>query len=518
MSKIWRIRRDDERGAILVISTVGFVLAVIAAALAVDLGTLAQERRRDQKVADLAALDAARNLGAVDLAAKDSAARNGFPTLPKPGYDVTAVLGDKVGGVCQAGAGPGGRVCVTVTSPHKNNFVPGDQVIQARAVATLAPPQASFMVGASVATLDTSRSAILDSVLGQFLDTPSAVNVGLVGYKGLASSAVTLGALGEELTTMGVTFGSPQELLDANVSMVQVLRATANALRKQTPPKTAEATILDTLAAQIGPVPNIKLGQFIGLGPSAVSAMEASLNAFGILMGGATVANGTNAVTIPVTGISIPGLGGVTLAANAIEGPSIGIGGLGTSRTNTQATVTLNVKVNVTVLGITLTGVNIPITINGGVATATINAIRCNTGTDGLDLGVVTSGVTNSGSATVELLGTQTLAISGSTGGTSANLIFDYPSEFGIDQGQIQHVGGTGLGNPPTISGSGPGLTGGLLATAVQTIVNALYPVLNPLLAPVLEAIGLDVGAADVAALALIPPPPTCGGNPILVK
>ncbi|MGH9265801.1 MAG: pilus assembly protein TadG-related protein, partial [Acidimicrobiales bacterium] len=51
-------RKKDERGAILVLSTVGLVLALIAGGLAVDLGFMAHEARDNQKVADLAALDA----------------------------------------------------------------------------------------------------------------------------------------------------------------------------------------------------------------------------------------------------------------------------------------------------------------------------------------------------------------------------------------------------------------------------------------------------------------------------
>ncbi len=55
-------RPDRERGSILVLSSVGLVLAMVATALSVDLGRLAQERRKNQKVADLAALDAVRVL------------------------------------------------------------------------------------------------------------------------------------------------------------------------------------------------------------------------------------------------------------------------------------------------------------------------------------------------------------------------------------------------------------------------------------------------------------------------
>jgi uncharacterized membrane protein len=56
-----RANRDaDERGAILILASVGMVIAMIAAGLAIDIGRLAQSAREDQKIADLAALDAVR--------------------------------------------------------------------------------------------------------------------------------------------------------------------------------------------------------------------------------------------------------------------------------------------------------------------------------------------------------------------------------------------------------------------------------------------------------------------------
>ncbi|HWI05760.1 MAG TPA: pilus assembly protein TadG-related protein, partial [Acidimicrobiales bacterium] len=78
-----RARRHEERGAILVLSTVGLVLAMIAAGLAIDLGRIAQAARDDQRIADLAALDAARVAPAdYPIAAAASAARNGLPSDP----------------------------------------------------------------------------------------------------------------------------------------------------------------------------------------------------------------------------------------------------------------------------------------------------------------------------------------------------------------------------------------------------------------------------------------------------
>ncbi len=53
-------KRRDERGSVLSLSAVGMVLAMLAASLSIDLGSLAQLSRELQKVADLAALDAVR--------------------------------------------------------------------------------------------------------------------------------------------------------------------------------------------------------------------------------------------------------------------------------------------------------------------------------------------------------------------------------------------------------------------------------------------------------------------------
>src|SRR5206468_6222768 len=87
-------RRQDERGAILILSALFLVVMVLAAALALDIGLEGVDKRSDHRVADLAALDAARALNdtvlpCVDatrfatatLAANQSALRNGFNPL-----------------------------------------------------------------------------------------------------------------------------------------------------------------------------------------------------------------------------------------------------------------------------------------------------------------------------------------------------------------------------------------------------------------------------------------------------
>ncbi len=101
-----RLNSDDrERGAVLAIAAVGVVMALVAAALSVDIGSQAWKKRDLQKVADLAALDAswvipevqagehASPTQAAQWAAEDSADRNGLD-LGLPDADVVARLGD----------------------------------------------------------------------------------------------------------------------------------------------------------------------------------------------------------------------------------------------------------------------------------------------------------------------------------------------------------------------------------------------------------------------------------------
>ena len=65
-------RRDDERGAILVMSALFLVVMVVACALAIDLGQQAKDKRDDHKIADLVSLDAVRALDDINGGCTDA--------------------------------------------------------------------------------------------------------------------------------------------------------------------------------------------------------------------------------------------------------------------------------------------------------------------------------------------------------------------------------------------------------------------------------------------------------------
>ena len=115
---------QGERGVIAVLAALLLTVTVTSAALSLDIAGRVAEVRRDQATADLAALDAVRNLVSAQTTAAASAKRNGVDNT-KNGNTVTAVLGH-IGLVAgQSGFIAGGgssAVQVTVSTPY-NDFL-----------------------------------------------------------------------------------------------------------------------------------------------------------------------------------------------------------------------------------------------------------------------------------------------------------------------------------------------------------------------------------------------------------
>ncbi len=138
----------------LVLSAAGLVLAMIFTALAVDIGFLAADKRTDQKIADMAALDASRNLNNIQSLAEASALRNGFVIDPKRTVFAELVTPDGSGDYVPSATGK--FVRVTIKSPRKPFFPfvsQNERTVTARAVAG-GEPEAEISVGSTLASLD----------------------------------------------------------------------------------------------------------------------------------------------------------------------------------------------------------------------------------------------------------------------------------------------------------------------------------------------------------------------------
>jgi uncharacterized membrane protein len=487
-------------------ATVGIVLAIIAAALAVDLGRIAQERRNDQRVADLAALDAARDLGNTDALAQASADRNDFP-WNKPGYSLTTVVGSlDANRVFHAGVGAS-AVEVTIKSPIKNTFVSGSRTITTRAVATVVN-KGSFSIGSSLASLDPSKT-VLNQFMGQWIQASGPVNV--VSYQGLAATNVSLGALQQQLVAAGLNVGTVDKLLTTSISYRDLVNATASALGPGNP---AVAADLNGIALAANSAGTVKLGDMITVAQgSEDAALATELNVFRLVTGSAAVANGTNTVNIPSLAVSIPNLGSVAVALKVIELPKIYVGPASAATPHAQTsqvelTVTPNININLPLAKVTGA---LPITVTAAKAVGNLTAVDCGAN-KGITVEATTGAVNESAGAildvTLPLLSPlHVLDVNLSTNAAPSGptpLTFSYPSGFGAPG---QHVGSTtaGLGTLVTADSS----NGAVKAIINSLLLPALRPVLDALDAqvvkPILKAAGADVGTADVIALPIQP-------------
>ncbi len=438
--KRMRRPRGDERGAVLVMSIVGLVVAVAAAALAVDLGSLAQEKRSDQKVADLASLDAVRGLNdsfiagllRLDLTvltpkpvrattlATESALRNGYdPADVAQGHSLQVALGAKdtsmpknfkqtcppvPPAVLDCTSANVTAVKVSISSKVPYSFRSANQTVTVSSIAfqkdlppvivpttstlppvppTTVPPDpniAGFSVGSSLLTLSPSQSALLNPIIGQMIGGTTLTGV---GWQGLANGTVTLSALQTELADMGFTVGSVSELLDTELTLAQLYQATANVQGLAS----ANVNAFNILRAAATFGTKIRLGDFLNVASGAEGAALASqLNLFQLVSSSAQASalNGEHLVNISNVGISVGNVVSTAVSLAVIEPPKtyIGLAGgptpaLSTSQIDLIVTPRLDIPLNIAGLAGARVRNDLPVRVSVAGAKAFLKAINC---------------------------------------------------------------------------------------------------------------------------------------------
>ena len=525
-SRIHRSRRD-EKGAVLVIAIAGVLLATIAAALAVDLGRIAAEKRTDQKIADLAALDAVRSLpGDPTNAARTSATRNGFATASF----LSAEPGSMVSGTFVPGPSgqPADAVRVTVRSPVSNAFITGQRTVTAVGIASV-KEQAGFSIGSKLAAASLDN-AVTNRILGGLVGG----NVNILSYDGIAAATVELDELRSQLG-----FGTVSELLNANLTLGQLLSATSTILNNQ---GVLAAADVNSIAANVTNTSTFKLGDMIEVAQGAEgAAAKTKLNVLQMISGAAELANGTNfaAGCLNVTGlpnVAVPGIGnlGTTLCFKVIEPPKIYVGPEGgfvdTSQVELTFTPTFNVGVNVLSLPLITVSGSLPTKITAAGARGTLTRIECSGPQAGISVRVdpqpFSSSVAAPNLTASALFASASFTGTGSTSSVTAGpttLDFSYPSEFS-PTAPSKSTPQTPLNLSSMTSGPGGNLSIGLISVPIPLLTNAVFVAIAPLFAavearvvlPALKALGVTVGSADVAALKDAFDPATCG-SPTLV-
>ncbi|MEO9324899.1 hypothetical protein ABFT23_15500 [Nocardioides sp. C4-1] len=279
-------RSRDERGAVALVTalTTSFVLVVVAA-VTVDLGVQRVARSDMQALADMVALDLARELDGRTVGqlaplmpglAEQSRLRNAGTLGDDPTLEVD------LGQVSSAGRFEvlsfGTPTAVRVLAETTVDFAFGvaeDGGAGRSALATV-KAGACFRLGSLTATIDTADSSVL-SAFSSIVGDALGVRIDAVSYKGLADVFVRIADLAAE---MGV--GSVDELLALrSVGVGRFFAATARVLSRSgtTTAQATAAAVVTSLSTRVASTLTFDVGDILSVGgPAAVSAQTGVLD------------------------------------------------------------------------------------------------------------------------------------------------------------------------------------------------------------------------------------------------
>lgn len=402
----------NERGAVAIVMVLAIVfIAIPIGALAVDLGLQRVARKDAQAIADTAALDAGRALGA-NAALTDAQATAVAATSAANGSSMagsTPAMAAHVGYIAPTAAYVSDNGLGCGASYYNSYFAAVPSGLTANAVLVVASGSVSrvfaqafgaapgsvcrsaiakpttaacFEVRSYLLGLSTANSTALNGLLGNALGTTA------LGYNGLATSAVSIPLLAAQL---GV--GSPSQFASTSVTVSQLLTAAATVL-SQNGGSSANITLLNTILAGMSASTkgtSIALSKLVDVGTTG-AALTGSINLLDLVGGAASVVNGTNFVTVPGITVSVPNLANVTVTASLIEGPQMGCGN-GTAKTGQ-----LKLKVSGDLSGLfggsllsfaSISGGAVSFTVSLANASATMNSLHCASGVpDSISLAV----------------------------------------------------------------------------------------------------------------------------------
>ncbi len=335
-----------QRGAIGLMAAGTLAVAMVFMLLAVDSGRLYLEKRKLQSIADSAALEAAGRSGvctptstANDFAVQN-ATRNGF----------TVVAGDTTRGLavtCGTLATNASNIRVYTVDASKNdairvvatnsvmtsiaggiwNMFSGtpmstQTVLTATAVAAFAPPVAQLTIRSSLATVDSTKSPLLNLVFGNLLG--GSLSITAAGWNGLLQTNVNLlGFLDQLAVQLSVTAGDYDALLNTAVSASQLIDATVKVLQKNG--AVATAVINDVISVK-AIAPNtqlLKVGDLLKVATGTpAAALNTNVQLFQLLEAVAQLSSSKSAVSA-ATQVSIPLVGNVSIQTKVIESPQL---------------------------------------------------------------------------------------------------------------------------------------------------------------------------------------------------
>lgn len=312
--------------------TIFLAIAVIVLG-ATDIGRYYAERRHMQAAADAAALSAVTQVASDATCTAATTAVNQVTNVPasllsgKPSATVTCGIWtapQASGGSAQftrtsgaalpannqcAGLSGGvvsngqsvNAVCVTVSEPVTGLFING-VTISASAIAKSVPTD-TFTLSTSLAALN---GGLANQLLKVLTGSPNALSLQAVDYQGLAQVNLKLAGI---LANLPV--GTSTSVLNGNVTLGQLANATVQAATQQNLVganlNVLNAIVVALCSNSICGGPQIALGQLVSAATATgSSAVNASVNALGLLSTALQIANGTNSVSIPSVTVQTP--------------------------------------------------------------------------------------------------------------------------------------------------------------------------------------------------------------------
>lgn len=333
--------RRADRGAVLPLAAVSMGVLILFTSFAVDLGRARMERRDLQSVADAVAFDMIRridqhaNAAVWDPAIVESRNRNEFPAAGTETDDVRDLVVTpgcyvKTTDVFTAfGTSPcttvPDAVHVVARDTIDYHFRPGEVVTSREAIA-VQPEKAQFQVGSFIANVDPAAGTLiggfLNAVMPSLLPLPvldPSVTAG--GYSGLVDANV---AFGNMIPYLPVTAGSPEELLDTQVTVYDLMVASAGALRAQG--NAADAAFLESftgdpaVATELQQI-DARLGDVLGVDTGGSAGADTVVNVPQVLLLPVVLSDGEHFITVPDAVVNIPYVGDIQLSLTGIEGP-----------------------------------------------------------------------------------------------------------------------------------------------------------------------------------------------------
>lgn len=432
-----------ERGSLLVQFAV--MLSVLVAILGVvDIGYMYYAKRDLQRIADLAALEAAGAIqrsseGDTEKACKDAGKKSIFENWPVPVGRVASLEEVVCGNWSSSLPGPrhfskngalnAAHVLLQGRSP---TFFPGNwsRLVTAEAIAKTDIPVAAFSVESQLAQFNKK------SPLGMVLSTVglSADQLTLLDSQGLAKVAITpaglLELLGVDLGVGGLTALTPQGVAKLeNLTLLNVLDASLEAVQDQTLQLQLDALVQDLLKVKVGGVRlvDMKMMQgindpnglfaFLSLGSDAApdnAALNVNLGVGELLK--TAIGVGLNGHAVDVPNLNLLGL--IQVQASVVEPPSIAVGGEGVKAKTSQVRLTINIdSKNLLILGPLLDAggkglrIHLPISIEAVSAEGVLNKLHCTEAPPKMDVEVTSRvariSIGNPGEAMITVAGVE---------------------------------------------------------------------------------------------------------------